>query len=101
VFLAANPALISIAFLGLLALMLIFEYGGVASIVSVAAAVCWQAHLYKGNYIVLTSLALIFVLVWFMHRKNILKTLTGEESKTNIRKIFKPKKKEKVEQSKG
>ncbi len=94
VFLAANPALISIAFIGLLILMLVFEYGGVASIVTVAAAVCYEAHLYAGNYVVLVCLAVIFVLVWFAHRKNILKTLTGEESKTNIRKIFKIKKKE-------
>lgn len=94
VFLVANPTLISIAFIGLIVLLLVFEYGGVASIVTVAAAVCWQAHLYPGCYIVLSCLLIIFVLVWFAHRKNILKTLTGEESKTDIRKIFKPKKKQ-------
>ncbi len=93
VFLAANPALISIAFVGLLVLLFIFEYGGFASLMCVAGAVCWEAHLYAGNYVVLSCLLIIFVLVWFAHRKNILKSLTGEESKTNIRKIFKPKNK--------
>ena len=94
VFLAANPALISIAFVCLLAMMLIFEYGGVSSIISVAGAICYEAYIYKGNYVILTCLLLIFVVVWFAHRKNIVRTLTGEESRTDIRKIFKKKKKE-------
>ena len=93
VFLVANPTLMSIAFVGLLVLLFVFEYGGVASILSVAVTVCWEANNYKGNYVVLTCLLLIFLLVWFAHRKNILKTITGEESKTNLRKIFKSKKK--------
>ncbi len=94
VFLAVNPLLISIAFIGLLVILFIFEYGGIASITAVAAAVCYEAYLYKGSYVVLTCLLLIFILVWFAHRKNILKTLTGEESRTDIRKVFKKKKKE-------
>jgi glycerol-3-phosphate acyltransferase PlsY len=95
VYWVSSPIAMTIAFIAALCLLVFFELAGAINILMIAGMTCWEANKYASHpssYIIVGCILAIFVLCWFAHRKNILKTLTGDEKKTSFRRLFKRKK---------
>ena len=94
-FVAANPILSGILFFVGFAFLLIFDYASLISFIVISACTIYEAYalgLMSGNGDLLLSILLfaIFGLVWFAHRQNIFRLLTGKENKVNfMSKLFK------------
>jgi len=98
-FVAANPVLSGILFFVGFVFLLIFDYASLLSFLVISVCTIYEAYalgLMSGSGNVLLSILLfaIFCLVWFAHRQNIFRLLTGKENKVNfMSKLFKKYKK--------
>ena len=97
VFMVANPLWLVVAFLVGFLYVWLFDYVSVASLFIVAFMSGLQGFWYT-NYsgysnaelIALNTLIFfIFGLIWYAHRKNILRLMLGKENKANLQKSFK------------
>ena len=93
VFWVSSPVAMCVAFVAMLGFLALTEVAGVTSLVFISSMTIWEASKHSGNYVAVACILGIFVLIWFAHRSNILKTLTGNERKTSFRKLFIRKKK--------
>jgi len=99
-FLVANPLASGIAFLCGIIFILIFEYGGFASLMFIASLVIIEAIANQGNIGVLICLSLIFIITWRLHRANIVRMFSGNENRLSFRKKKKEKEKGKRKRKK-
>lgn len=107
VFLIAQPVVALCAFVLCVALACITQYVSPMSLLFMLINVVWQ-NIFMPEFIVMQQFSLavcllsiaILVLVFFAHRQNIVRLLTGKERKTDIwGKIFKKDKKETINQN--
>lgn len=89
VFFVAYPVPMLIAFVIALLAAIYFELISPLSVITAAAMAAYAAAHNPNNYVALGCIFGIFIIVWFAHRKNIQKILTGDEKKNSLRKIFK------------
>ena len=88
VFFFANPVASAIAFTIAVIYGLIWEYGSVASFIFVSLLVVIQSA--QSEHIVVSLLIFaIYLLMWGTHRKNILRLLSGQESRASLLKKLK------------
>ncbi len=107
VFLIAQPVVALCAFVLCVALACITQYVSPMSLLFILINVVWQ-NIFMPEFMVMQQFSLavcllsiaILVLVFFAHRQNIVRLLTGKERKTDIwGKIFKKDKKETINQN--
>lgn len=102
VFMVSNPLYLLIAFVIGFVYVWFFDYGSVASLFIVAFMSVVQGWQFNQSYLdgklpldsLLTINILIFIifaLIWFAHRSNIIRLLMGKENKANLQKSFKKK----------
>lgn len=99
VFMVANPLWLIVAFVTGFLYVWLFDYVSVASLFIVAFMSGLQGYFYSkpeyygGDIATLitlnTIIFFIFGLVWFAHRKNIVRLMLGKENKANLQKSFK------------
>lgn len=109
VFMVANPLWLILAFVVGFFYVWFFDYGSVASLFIVATMSIIQGYQNSAKYgtgsaeLLTINLLIfaIFALIWFAHRKNIVRLLLGKENKANLQNSFKRKlKKQKKEEVK-
>ena len=109
VFMVANPLWLILAFVVGFFYVWFFDYGSVASLFIVATMSIIQGYQNSAKYgtgsaeLLTINLLIfaIFALIWFAHRKNIVRLLLGKENKANLQKSFKKKlKQQKREEAK-
>ena len=88
VFFVADPLVAFIAIVSATLFILVVEYGAIASFLFMSIVTIRQSLLSESLTVSLLIFAL-YLLAWFMHRKNIFRLLTGEESKASILKKIK------------
>ncbi len=93
IFCAANPLMGVIIFIGGFLFLLLFDYGSLVSFSFVTIATIVEAYLLglmgeDGNIVLSCLLFAMFCLVWFAHRQNIFRLLTGKENRLNFKKSF-------------
>lgn len=99
VFMVANPIWLLVSFVIGFFYVWFFDYGSVASLFIVAFMTSIQGYNYCLKYandqttllVVNILVFVIFLLIWFAHRKNIVRLLLGKENKANLQKSFKNK----------
>ena len=102
VFMVSNPLYLLIAFVIGFVYVWFFDYGSVASLFIVAFMAVVQGWQFNQSYLdgnmplesllaINILLFLIFSLIWFAHRSNIIRLLMGKENKANLQKSFKKK----------
>ena len=104
-FCAASPLVGLIVFACGFLYLLVFDYASLLSFTMITAFTIYEAYSLglltgKGNIVLSILLFAIFCLVWFAHRKNIVRLLVGKENKVNLREKLAKKrlsKKEKTE----
>jgi glycerol-3-phosphate acyltransferase PlsY len=84
VFMVSMPAWTWVAFFACVLFVIIFQYGGVASLMFTASLSCVDAVANKGNITVLICLGFIVLLTWGMHHSNIKKMLWGTENRLKL-----------------
>ena len=82
-----------IIFIGGFLFLLLFDYGSLVSFSFVTIATIVEAYLLglmgeDGNIVLSCLLFAMFCLVWFAHRQNIFRLLTGKENRLNFKKSF-------------
>ncbi len=87
VFAVANPIMFVICFFIDLFILYFFDYGSIFSflIVTVMTVIESQRIAYNGYLPLSVLLFLIFSVIWFAHRSNINKLITGKENKVNFK----------------
>lgn len=100
-FFVANPLVGGILFVFGFVFLLIFDYASLLSFFVISIFTIYEAYalgLMTGSGNILLSILLfsIFSLVWFAHRQNIFRLLTGKENKVNfLSKLIKKRKESK------
>ena len=89
IFFVANPLLGAIMFPIGFVFLLIFDYGSLLSFFVISVCTIYEAYALGlmaegGNLLLSILLFAIFSLVWFAHRQNIFRLLTGKENKINF-----------------
>lgn len=86
-FCAVNPFLGLILFGVGFIYLFAFDYASMTSFIVITVFVIVQSQrpAYQGNLIISFLLLAIYLLIWFAHRSNILRLLTGKENKVNFR----------------
>lgn len=100
VFMVADPILTIICFFIGAIYLYFFDYGSVASFIVLIVVTIFEANANAGNLAVSILIFLIFLLVFFAHRKNITRLLIGTEGRVNFKrsltKIFGKKSKKEI-----
>lgn len=100
-FVVASPITALITFVAMLLFLIAFQYGSLSSLLFVTVLTVEQGIKYGGsteNVAVIIMLFLIWALVWFCHRGNIVRAILGKEHRSNLLKSFKKIKPEKDEE---
>ena len=90
VYCVANPVLGVIIFVGGFLFLLLFDYASLVSFFMISIFTIYEAYSLGlmspggANIVLSILLFLIFVLVWFAHRQNIFRLLTGKENRVNF-----------------
>lgn len=89
-FCVANPLLGVIIFVGGFIFLLIFDYASLVSFFMITIFTIFEAYSLgiltgNGNIVLSCLLFAIFCLVFFAHRQNIVRLLTGKENKVNLK----------------
>lgn len=84
VYAVAQPLWALVVFVACFVYLLIFDYGAVASFIFITTLTTIEALRYADNIAIEVLIAVMFFLTIFMHRKNILRMLTGTENKANL-----------------
>lgn len=99
-FCVANPTLGAIIFIGGIIFLFLFDYASLVSFFMITIFTIFESvrltTLYGPNLAISALLFLIFALVFFAHRANIFRLLTGKENKVNFIKSFKTHKQNKL-----
>lgn len=107
VFAVANPIMFVICFFIDLLILYFFDYGSIFSflIVTVMTVIESQRIAYRGYLPLSVLLFLTFLTIWFAHRKNINRLITGKENKVNFKNsiisFYKKTKKKREDRKKG
>ena len=85
----ANPLLGLIIFVGGFLFLMLFDYASLVSFFMVTLFTIFEAYFLgilngQGNIVLSCLLFVIFCLVWFAHRQNIFRLLTGKENRINF-----------------
>jgi len=90
VFMVAHPIISLIAFALTMLYIFIFEYGAMASFLYITFMVVYAAlqTFNNTNIAVACMLFAIYFLIWFTHRQNIFRLLTGRENFASVFKSF-------------
>lgn len=101
VYCVANPILGVIIFVGGFLFLLLFDYASLVSFFMISIFTIYEAYslglMSSGANITLSVLLFsIFVLVWFAHRQNIFRLLTGKENRVNFLSKFIKKEKQRL-----
>ena len=86
----ANPLLGVLIFVGGFIFLVLFDYASFVSFLMVTLFTIFEAYSLGilnggGNIVISCLLFAIFCLVWFAHRQNIFRLLTGKENRINFR----------------
>ena len=86
VFTVAHPIISLIAFAIIILYILIFEYGAMASFIYITIMVVYAGlqTFNNANLVVCLLLFCIYFLIWYTHRTNIFRLLTGKENYSSI-----------------
>lgn len=96
VFLVANPIFTLISLVVGLIVLLLFDYGSVASftILTIMTVLETTRYVYNLNIALICIIVFLYALVMFCHRKNIVRLLKGEENKVNLKESLKKRNKQ-------
>ena len=89
VFAVTSPIYSLCLFPILIILLLIFKYGSACNLVYLTALTIQQGLMYSQVLAVSILLFAMWVLVWYSHRENIFRLISGKEHKTNLLKPIK------------
>lgn len=94
-FAVAEPYWALIAFAVCFIYLIIFDYAALTSFLFITGLTLVEAYRFRGNVVITVLLFVLYFLVWFMHRQNIVRLLIGKENKVNFIKRIKDKRKNK------
>ncbi|MEG2084877.1 MAG: glycerol-3-phosphate acyltransferase [Clostridia bacterium] len=90
-FFAISPIVTAIAVVCLIAYLFVFHYGFIGSLLFVFSLCLYNAIASKSIFVAVV-MTLLFLLICFTHRKNIVRFFKGEENKLNLTEIIKTQK---------
>ena len=84
-FCVVNPILVAICFVVGFVYLYFFDYGVAASFLFLTTCTVYEMIVASGNIPVVCLLAFVYFLTVLMHRKNIMRLLTGTEGKVDLK----------------
>ena len=85
VFAVAEPYIALGAFVVCFLYLVIFDYGAIASFIFITALTLYEGYRFHSNLTISIMLFAVYVLVFYMHRKNITRLLIGKENKVKLK----------------